>query len=376
MKNPYFQGLQAGLEDISSRTVPMLLRESGGNTGNFFFTAAVQKVVSCAELRRGARFVPEEIRERHDGIIIPAANWVNQRAELGDLAALIEQADVPCVIVGLGAQSDRLENVPSLSPGTQRFLKVLSERSASLSVRGAFTAEVLSRYGVKNARVTGCPSLLWNGTDFRPVVKSADDVRTICVHTNRSHYLKRVFVSKNPVDILSRDFSRQAFRENWSYIAQSELPDMYFALGRSNEEDKFEENIGYLESVFDCNDRKVLIRYLSDRLKVFFKVEQWISFLAQHDVAVGTRIHGTIAALLAGTPGILIAHDTRTVELAEALNIPYVPVESLADQGPVDVQRLYDEVSYEKYNDGYREYYNRFVDFFHENGVTTNITAI
>ena len=40
------------------------------------------------------------------------------------------------------------------------------------------------------------------------------------------------------------------------------------------------------------------------------------------DVCVGTRLHGNMAAIAAGTPGCVISHDSRTDELAETMGLP------------------------------------------------------
>ena len=55
----------------------------------------------------------------------------------------------------------------------------------------------------------------------------------------------------------------------------------------------------------------------SDRVRFFLDPKTWFDHLAQYDFSFGTRIHGNIAALLAGTPALLLAHDSRTLELAE-----------------------------------------------------------
>ena len=47
-----------------------------------------------------------------------------------------------------------------------------------------------------------------------------------------------------------------------------------------------------------------------------------MDYLAAQDFTFGTRIHGNIAALLAGTPSYVFAHDTRTLELAQYFGIP------------------------------------------------------
>ena len=48
----------------------------------------------------------------------------------------------------------------------------------------------------------------------------------------------------------------------------------------------------------------------------------WMDYLRGTDFTFGTRIHGNIAALLAGTPAYVLAHDTRTLELARYFEIP------------------------------------------------------
>jgi hypothetical protein len=101
----------------------------------------------------------QQIRENADVLFIPAANQVNPFWDLQGWADFIEAIDLPVVVVGLGAQSS-VESSTSikLQPGTERFLSVISERCSSIGVRGSYTAEVLSKNGITNTVVTGCPS--------------------------------------------------------------------------------------------------------------------------------------------------------------------------------------------------------------------------
>ncbi len=49
--------------------------------------------------------------------------------------------------------------------------------------------------------------------------------------------------------------------------------------------------------------------------------------------AVGYRVHGVLPAVAQGAPGVLVAYDTRSQELAETLKIPVAPEAALAEGG-------------------------------------------
>lgn len=48
-----------------------------------------------------------------------------------------------------------------------------------------------------------------------------------------------------------------------------------------------------------------------------------IIFVKKYDFIIGTRIHGAIMSLINNIPTLLIAMDSRTLELAQELKIPY-----------------------------------------------------
>src|SRR5699024_4704034 len=105
--------------------------------------------------------------------------------------------------------------------------------------------------------------------------------------------------------------------------------------------------------------------YVEDRIRFFLDPQRWREFMRTQAFAFGSRIHGTIGALAAGTPGVLLAHDSRTLELADYHRIPKV----LLDGGRVEATRLYEEADFEPFNRFMPEAMKRYSAFLNRNGV-------
>lgn len=59
-----------------------------------------------------------------------------------------------------------------------------------------------------------------------------------------------------------------------------------------------------------------------ERMVCFSSVTDWLSFASTFDMAFGARIHGTMAAISAGIPSLLIAPDYRVQEIGDASFLP------------------------------------------------------
>ena len=105
-----------------------------------------------------------------------------------------------------------------------------------------------------------------------------------------------------------------------------------------------------------------------NRVRFFLDPKTWFSHLAEYDFSFGTRIHGNIAALLAGTPAVLLAHDSRTLELADYHQIPHRVINSLPDKP--DAAALYAEADWSKLNDGHAARWAEFSGFLHQHDLT------
>jgi hypothetical protein len=106
----------------------------------------------------------------------------------------------------------------------------------------------------------------------------------------------------------------------------------------------------------------------SDRVRFFLDPTTWFEHLAQYDFSFGTRIHGNIAALLAGTPALLLAHDSRTLELAEYHEIPHRTITSIEDDA--DVISLYAECDWNRLNKAHPDRWDSFASFLQDHRLT------
>jgi polysaccharide pyruvyl transferase WcaK-like protein len=98
----------------------------------------------------------------------------------------------------------------------------------------------------------------------------------------------------------------------------------------------------------------------------FFDVEDYDRFAQGVDLAVGYRVHGVLPAVAHGVPGVLVADDTRSQELAETLKIPVVPEQALAEGG---WRAVYREAALNGLAKSYAASYDRMRAFLDRNGV-------
>ena len=61
-------------------------------------------------------------------------------------------------------------------------------------------------------------------------------------------------------------------------------------------------------------------------------LSSWSSIIQEHSISIGTRIHGTLIALLNHRPAFLFHHDSRTRELANFYGLPTAPLPPKANE--------------------------------------------
>jgi polysaccharide pyruvyl transferase WcaK-like protein len=365
--NPLVVGVRQSPNWIEPTTIEQTLINLGHNTGNMMFTEALCQVVDGA--KRGSFGLQPAELEGRDAIVLAAANWVNNFEDFGWLADRLEAINLPVFLVGIGAQSSTDLEVPKVSPGTMRLLHLVQERSTSISVRGDFSCQVLHKLGIKNVHPTGCPSMMLAGQAGLPH-SLVDD---ISFDRCSMHATRHLF---NQTDAFQVFLYRQAFARQIDLILQSELADIYFSTDTAIDPDLMEKASKVLRDVYGTNDIDAVSQFLRNHGKVFSNYNDWIAYMKSQSFCFGTRIHGTIAAIIAGTPATLIAHDSRTIEMAQKMGIPYVESSKIPTSQDLDIANLYSLEKMYALVDSYKTYYENFAHFLRENNLglvsTTN----
>jgi hypothetical protein len=75
----------------------------------------------------------------------------------------------------------------------------------------------------------------------------------------------------------------------------------------------------------------------------------------------GTRLHGNMAAMIAGTRALWIVHDMRTKELCDHFGLPFVELKEV--RGGVNLEALFDRADYSRCVQVYPERYRVLFEY-------------
>ncbi len=339
------------------------------NTGNLLFQDAVYRTLvgpdtelvvdSLGSERRGVdQAYIDRINDEFDMVVLPLANAFRDDflTPLGRLTTVVEGLRIPVVVTGIGGQlaidGDPRNSRPDIDEAAGRFVRAVLERSESIGVRGEFTTGYLEHLGIDPDRIDiiGCPSLHVSPPETvvaRPAGPLGADAR-IALNLTPGVPAART--------LLEHNYSRYP---NLTYLAQDN--DTLGLLLWGEEFDTPDGMPGSLDHVL-CRE---------DKIRVIIDPAPWLDFLRSQDFACGTRIHGNVAALLAGTPAFVLAHDSRTLELCRYHRIPYLELgpDGTAGGESLDVADLYARADLDAFNAFRPTAYATWKAFLRRNGV-------
>jgi hypothetical protein len=269
------------------------------------------------------------------------------------LAKNIERAGLPVVVFGLGTQAAL--NGPSeftAAPEVVRLLKVISDLSCKIAVRGPFTAEACTKLGIKNVEVIGCQSMFWHCSPQFNWMLSEPDLAT------------PEGVVFNFTDALTEArLINQAMARGHDVIGQQNdaEEDLKAQDGGSPPPEPVKYNWG-IDFAFQKGliDRANYEQWIRKHFYQFRQPAPWLDHVRRYRFSYGTRLHGNIAALLAGVRAMWIVHDMRLKEVCDHFCLPTIEFEEVG--AGVTLQTLYDRADYSQcrrvYPDRYRALYD------------------
>lgn len=366
MRDAFIIGLKPTL-DASDTSTETLSARAGLNTGNLVYAHAISSHVAGAPevLDIGAR--PQRMNSTGRIGIIQGANQLGSHFDAHTWPERFAQLTVDLVILGLGAQSDVAGTFPELPDTALEWVRRIVERAPgdapNLGVRGAFTKSVLERHGLaEHAEIIGCPSLFINpdprlGREVAKNVRFPGRVGVVAGHEAWRHLAH-----------IEASLARLVEETGGSYIGQHGLNMMKLTRGEAAElaEEDLEALRDYVSPDMGFAE---FIRWTQRHGRVFFDVPEWMEHCRGCDFVIGSRIHGTVVALQAGTPAVCIVHDSRTLELCETMRIPHVMADDLA--GGLDLEALSDLFVFdpEAFDENRVSLCSRYVAFLDRNGV-------
>jgi hypothetical protein len=334
----------------------------GDNVGNLVFSNASHRLMSRQDnevvsnqfkhdVSKAAR-----INEEYDVFVVPLANAFRPsfHKQLDALTALIEQLTIPVVVLGVGAQAGTHRNLERLDPiedSVKRFVSAVLDRSPAVGVRGEVTAEYLQNLGFSDVEVIGCPSLFMRGPDLHVEKTLPRLTRRSPLAINISPYVKQM----GPITMAA--YERYP---HLTYVAQDRNTLRLLLEGDADPKD-----VGK-RSLLPVHETHPL--YREDKIRFFLDPWTWFDFLATQEFSFGSRIHGNIVSLLAGTPAVVLAHDSRTLELADYHEIPHRLVNDVPKD--VDPADLYAEADFSGFNSGHQKRWETFASFMERSGLT------
>lgn len=326
------------------------------NTGNFLFTNALRRQIPFDSTINYF----SEINDTISTLVLPMANFIRPGGDYGHIAEAIEKSKIErVVIVSGGAQADRYEKDLSIPEGTRRLLAICSERSKSIGVRGFYTAELLDQMGIKNVDVIGCPSVFYNLHPDKPVIDPVGSGEGVVIHGTASGHFRDKLASLYAFGL----------KHDADYVLQNErhlIPVVDGVNSLTEEEEKlFEFHVGYYNN--GTYDRQLLRDWYTKKLKMFFDLDEWMLFLEDRRLSIGSRFHGNVASMLVGTPSLSLVFDTRTREMCEYMGLPYMMLEDFRDD--LSIEDYLEHAHYDRFNVIYPARYQDYVSFLEKNGI-------
>lgn len=303
------------------------------------------------------------VNERCSHLVITLANTLKLGDEDGlkysKMLDFLKKIEKPIVVFGLGIQAKNLKNgeEPKLPSSAIDLLRLLSQKSKLLGVRGHSTKKIIEELAlINNVHVTGCPSIF---SDIKSTYNVSNNLKE---NRGRPAFSGTKFFEKEEGQLLKSSIQS----DHW-LIEPVNRFNHEFYLEASVGEESYEKFPYFLKKYFGKDSLGDVANYYVRRYKLFRNITDWYQFNRDFvSYSYGSRFHVNMATLISGKPAVWITHDERTRELTDFMKLPSVSLE--------DVQDNYFEENvkiglYDEFLDNFPKLVNNFNYYLEANGL-------
>ena len=307
----------------------------------------------------------ERYNTEYDYAFLRGSNYLHPAMDWENAPAVLAKLRIPVIAFGIGAQAPS-KGPLVLNEATRRVLALIADRSVSMGVRGAYTADVLWSLGIRNARIVGCPTVFRrNDPNLRIDLPPLESVRDVAYTLRREVDVTYAKDLHRYLDLQRDTILNLAGRFNLDLLAQGEVEEKNILWGNPEQRGRAVAKLRAenwlrgpddpLERLYDAN------LFYSDSVAEF---ERKVS---RKHLVLGYRLHGNLLSLANRVPSIYFTYDSRTAEFAETLQIPSFDVFS---GRTFRLEDHWEQALFERFNRAYFQRYRDMRLFLDENGAS------
>lgn len=315
----------------------------------------------------------DRLREEYDYVFLRGSNYIHHEMNWQQAIPVLKRLGLPVLAFGIGAQAP-VKGKLELSEETRTVLRMMADSTASVGVRGAYSAQVLWDLGIRNVRIVGCPTAFRrNDPNLAIRLPNIDEVRQVGIT------LRREVSATYARDIrryltFHRDLVKQiASRFDVVLMAQGEVEEKKLVFGTSEQKAEAMAALKANPWVAEWYLDGAIEALYRERLFYSDVVADYEALVQQKDLVLGYRLHGNLMALSNGVPSVYFTYDSRTAEFAETFQIPSFDVFS---GKAFNLEDHWDQALFDRFNRAYFHTYREMRTFLVENGIDNSMVDV
>lgn len=313
------------------------------NTSNIVDWSAIKELINPVVVNNWYMTNPGGFDDgEFDVFVTSNLSWIQENTDITYLDKVLERiGDSVLLPINIGFSSTEEKKDFVLGEDSVNTLKKIAERCKSIGVKGEYTADILSKYGIKNSVIVGCPSMYKNISEMKKTSSNKMEVK------NGTASFKPFYgeLSDKEIDLL------KFFEKNKFNLVETTTLD----LSESNIKEK--KIYSHLKSYENTK-------------KIYFDIDSWRDSFEDVDFVMGMNFYNNVVALQSAVPALFVCYETTGREMCKFFNLPNIDISEFNPKKSVLDYLKY--ADYSSFVSSIDQKYDVFSKFLSENGVKIN----